>query len=75
MPNINQEELRSKLFPNEVKEYLEEHPSLYGRAAKMYLAESLTCAKKKAAYELEKSVESANAVIAMLTGEGTESSV
>ncbi|BBI32350.1 hypothetical protein [Cohnella abietis] len=66
MANISNEELEKILISDESRKYLEEHPSINGRAAKIYASESLNCATNKATYELNKAVKKVNNVMTKL---------
>ncbi|GAB6470197.1 hypothetical protein [Bacillus paranthracis] len=66
MANISNEELRMKLFPQETIDFLEKHPSYYGRAAKMYAGASAKYTNKKVKYIFKKMKDEFDATSEMI---------
>jgi hypothetical protein len=60
LANYTDEQLREILLSPGCLEFLEQHPSYYHRAAKIYKALSTEYRKKAYAYDLERALEKAS---------------
>jgi hypothetical protein len=60
LPNIKNEELKKILITEDAIKYLEEHPSYYGRAFKIYGMVAVSCEKKAVQYNINQQIKKLN---------------